>query len=128
RFLQLMAGSAAAAALGSDVASPLRRKGFGGRGENPLGAALYDGLDYRDVITASGLEKITRSTDLKGPVVLICGDGHRVPTRHYAESPFERSAKAKAYVPYTKVITPRLRRFRHDAERGWQVTREEELS
>ena len=128
RFLQTLAGGAAAAALSSSAASILRMFGKGGRGVNPLGTALYDGNDYRDVTVAEGLTRITAHMRAAGPVVVIYGDNHRKPIRHYVESPIERTIKRKAYAPYKSVLSPRLRFFRHDAERGWQVTREEELS
>lgn len=133
-FLRVLGGGIAAAGVASEVASAIARKSdpmkgsYGRRGDNPFGAALYDGLDYRDVVTAQGLDRLTRREDVRGgSVVVIYGDGHRASIRHYAESPNERAMKRTAYIPYQRVAPAKLRIFQHRSGRDWQRIHEEEL-
>lgn len=134
RFLRVLGGGIAAAGMAAETASAIARKSnpakgsYGRRGDNPFGAALYDGLDYRDVVTAQGLDRLTRRKDIRGgSVVIIYGDGHRASIRHYAESPNERALKRTAYIPYQRVAPAKLRIFQHRSGRDWQRVHEEEL-
>jgi len=133
QFLRVLGGGIAAAGMASEVASAIAKKSdpakgsYGRRGDNPFGAALYDGLDYRDVITAQGLDRLTKGNIHAKSIVVIYGDGHRASIRHYAESPKERALKRTAYAPYQKIAPPKLRIFKHRGGRDWQRVHEEEL-
>lgn len=131
-FLRVFGGGIAAPAMLSETASALFKTnmaapGYGRRADNPLGAFLYDGIDYRDVSAAEGLDRLARSTNGKGTIVVIYGDVHRASIKHYAESPKERSIKKNAYLPYRTVAPPKLEVFEYDKKSGWETKRREAL-
>ncbi|MBI5457757.1 hypothetical protein HY971_03465 [Candidatus Kaiserbacteria bacterium] len=89
--------------LGSGLASP------GGRVANPLGAALYNQTDYRDVVTAAALQRLAeRFSSKQGNIVVIYGNRHRLPIRHYSEHPQERDIKFQLYRPLWLAAKPEL--------------------
>lgn len=131
-FLRVLGGGIAAPAMLSETASALFKTnmvapGYGRRTDNPLGAVLYDSIDYRDVSAAEGLDRLARSTSGKGTIVVIYGDVHRASIKHYAESPKERSIKKNAYLPYRAVAPPKLEVFEYDKKNGWETKRQEAL-
>lgn len=130
RFLQVLGGTAAAIAAGSEAGAVSRENQSGEQSPkpNPLRTLLYDSFDYRDVIIAEGLDRITKELETEGPVVVIYGEGHRDPVRKYAKAPGERQMKKLAYRPYKSVAEPKLRVFRfHQKQQYWQRLQESEL-
>jgi len=131
-FLRVLGGSIAAPAILSETASALFKKnmeppGYGRRTDNPLGAFLYDSIDYRDVSVAEGLERLARSMNGKGAIAIIYGDAHRASIKHYASSPKERSIKTNVYLPYRAAAPPKLEVFEYDKKNGWKIKRREAL-
>lgn len=116
-FLQLLGAGAAGAALGSMLsigASKENKPGQYGRAKNPLGAALYTLIDYRDVAVAEGLDQLTKRNFGEGPVVAVYGAFHTDAIKHYATHPIERKAKLASYLPYRSMANPELEIFEFD--------------
>jgi hypothetical protein len=135
KFLKTLLGGtlgAAAGASGSSMlASLLERSEWGvemrGRKENPLGPALYDLLDYRDVAAAKGLSLLAQMKLGEGPIVVIYGGLHSSAIKQYALSPKERDIKYAAYAPYRSAAAPALKVFEFKREEGWQKVMEEKI-
>lgn len=112
-----------------------------GRQDNPLGAFLYELMDYRNVVVAEGLNRLSKNKIVtnNGPIVVFYGDAHRTALKHYAESPTERSLKLKSYLSFNDISKPKLRIFKADRiidEQGrwdsanefkWQTVYEENI-
>lgn len=82
-------------------------------------ALKYDEKDYRDVMVAEGLDRLTKlASPDDGPIVVIYGADHSEPVLHYATSPKERTVKAAAYAPYRTVSRPELHLFEFDQANG----------
>lgn len=79
-----------------------------GRKDNPLGQLLFELYDYRDVVAAEALNKLSEKKN-QGPIVSIYGSFHLSALKHYALSPVERKAKLKLYESvYGKISKPKL--------------------
>lgn len=83
-----------------------KRFDFRGRTGNPMGSALYDFMDYRDVVIAEGMDHWAKKGEGGTPLVAIYGVAHREPVQHYLKSPAERAAKLALYAPYKNVAPP----------------------
>jgi len=111
-FLGGMLGAAASGSMASlskmaDGFNNLTDK-FVGIKDNPLGQFLYNLADYRDLVVAEALDDLSKR-EIKGPIVVIYGDTHRSALRHYTFAPKERKLKRQTYLPYDKVLPPKMR-------------------
>lgn len=86
---------------------------FVGRKDNPLGQFLYNLQDYRNLVVPEALDDLSKR-EIKGPIVVIYGDTHRSALKHYALSPKERKLKRQTYLPYDKVLSPKMRMYKPD--------------
>lgn len=91
---------------------------------NPLGPALYDGVDYRDVVVAEGLDVVTKDVSTQN-IVAFMGKGHSGSVEHYVKNTQERDVKRAMYALYEAVIDPQLRVYRYDGKTGQWLKEQE---
>lgn len=99
----------------------------GSRTGSPLGAFIYSGQDYRDVVIARAIDALAARHRDRRPITVIYGALHREPVKHYLENPAELSAKLELYRPYWDASRPTLRIFRYDPKTRRQESVREPL-
>ncbi|MBI5222285.1 MAG: hypothetical protein HY980_02200 [Candidatus Magasanikbacteria bacterium] len=125
KFLKSIAGISGLAAFSgffSSSASALRSLSGplkGSRAENPIGFALYDLMDFRDVVVAEGLDVLSKKINGQGPIVVIYGSAHIGGIQFYAEHPLERKAKLLTYGPFVVKSDLGTRVYEFDTE--WKL-------
>jgi hypothetical protein len=98
------------------------------RADNKLGILIHNLLDYRNVVVAEGLDRLTRDSNIKEPIVVVYGDYHRREIRFYLEHPKERKVKRNTYKPYDQLAEPRMKKFNFDQQnKSWLIESEDSL-
>lgn len=77
----------------------------------------YGLMDFRNLIIAEGIEKLTEIRD--GKIVAIHGDAHSNPVDYYLMNPIARK-KRLAYFPYEQIAEARIKKFVYK-RRGWTL-------
>ncbi|MDR3643186.1 MAG: hypothetical protein P4L74_06200 [Candidatus Doudnabacteria bacterium] len=130
-FLKILGGTVAAGAAASLYESA-DSFWHGRRAKDPFSALLYEYVDFRDVMSAEGLDRLSKQKDSPRNITCIYGDAHLEGIKYYSQSPKERALKIKAYAPMLdalKDVLPTLRQFRYNRQTNkWNITRQENLS
>ncbi len=80
-------------------------------------ALSYGLLDFRNIIIADGIEKLTKLED--GKMVAVHGDAHSDPIDFYLMNPTARK-KRLAYFPYEQIAEARIKKFVYK-RKGWTL-------
>ncbi|MFA4872817.1 MAG: hypothetical protein WC659_02680 [Patescibacteria group bacterium] len=104
---------------------------FVGREENPLGAFLYDEVDFKDVMIAKGMDEVTQHMHAEDEeAAMIYGFFHKTGIGHYLRSPRERAAREQLYAPYKGAVGPhKLRMYEYDGTKEeWRKIEERNIT
>ena len=78
---------------------------------------LHSFQDYRDVVIAEGIHRLSDGFSRKMKVAVIYGGAHLKGVREYLENPTVRSTKRKLYASLDKVAQPEMRAYRFEEEK-----------
>ena len=77
--------------------------------------------DYRNIVTADGIDRLCKEASCPEKLVLIYGAGHHAPIYEYLKDSNKRR-KRLAYLPQELVGNTKVREY-NPTKSGWQLTR-----
>lgn len=86
----------------------------------------YDWYDFRDVVSAKGLDILSKKDLGNGNILLIYASPHSKAIQHYALRPEKTDTKLDLYKPLKEAADPQLRIYKSD-NNSWQLVGKESI-